>query len=110
MDTKLKTNRLSALRGGRYKQAQGCLRDPDGFCCLGVLLDVAALGEWLDADAGIYEIDGVGFDGDLGSHCGTVGLTKEQQSILVDMNDGERTSKGDPKTFDQIAAYIEANL
>jgi len=30
---------IAALRSGGYKQGEGCLRDEEGFCCLGVLQD-----------------------------------------------------------------------
>lgn len=32
---------VKALRSGEYKQTNGTLRDQDGFCCLGVLCEVA---------------------------------------------------------------------
>lgn len=32
---------VKALRSGKYKQTGGFLRDGDGFCCLGVLCDLA---------------------------------------------------------------------
>lgn len=31
----------AALRSGDYPQATGCLRGPEGYCCLGVLTEVA---------------------------------------------------------------------
>lgn len=31
---------LKALRSGGYKQTQGCLKDENGYCCLGVLCDI----------------------------------------------------------------------
>ena len=33
---------VAALRSGEYEQAQGQLWSGDGFCCLGVLCDLAA--------------------------------------------------------------------
>mgnify|MGYP001438297913 CR=1 FL=1 len=32
---------VKALRSGEYKQTRGTLVDRDGFCCLGVLCDIA---------------------------------------------------------------------
>ncbi len=32
---------IAALESGEYKQAQGRLRTNEGYCCLGVLCDVA---------------------------------------------------------------------
>lgn len=34
---------VKALRSGKYKQAEGQLRDGDRFCCLGVLCDVLGM-------------------------------------------------------------------
>ena len=40
-----KTQWISALRSGKYKQARGQLKTSKGYCCLGVLCDLTA-GEW----------------------------------------------------------------
>lgn len=40
MISKIKKLWVSALLSGKYKQAQGALKNGDGFCCLGVLCDV----------------------------------------------------------------------
>lgn len=41
---------VAALRSGKYKQTTYSLRDPDGFCCLGVACDMyrkeARRGKW----------------------------------------------------------------
>lgn len=47
MDPSIKKQWVSALRGGHYKQAHGRLRKgngdcTEGFCCLGVLCDLAS--------------------------------------------------------------------
>ncbi len=42
LPTELKTAWLEALRSGEYKQTRMCLRDTDGYCCLGVLTDLYA--------------------------------------------------------------------
>jgi hypothetical protein len=42
MNPEIKARWLEALRSRRYKQTSGCLRDSEGFCCLGVLCDVVA--------------------------------------------------------------------
>lgn len=42
MDKNIKEKWVAALRSGEYKQANGVLRDEwGGFCCLGVLCDLA---------------------------------------------------------------------
>lgn len=40
MNERVKKMWIKALRSGKYKQAKGCLRDDDRFCCLGVLCDI----------------------------------------------------------------------
>lgn len=41
MDQVIKKRWQEALRSGDYKQTTGALRRSDGFCCLGVLCDLA---------------------------------------------------------------------
>jgi hypothetical protein len=40
MNPEVKTKWLAALRDPEAKQTKGCLRDNNGFCCLGVLTDI----------------------------------------------------------------------
>lgn len=42
MNQEYKEKWVAALRSGDYKQGRGRLQNEDGFCCLGVLCDVAA--------------------------------------------------------------------
>ena len=49
MKPEIKAKWLEALRGGGYKQGIGHLNGEKGFCCLGVLTDLAVkegVGEW----------------------------------------------------------------
>lgn len=49
MKPDIKAKWVEALRSGKYKQSQSVLRGASGFCCLGVLCDLAAsegVGEW----------------------------------------------------------------
>lgn len=39
MKAETKKQWIEALRSGRYKQTRQCLRNPHGYCCLGVLMD-----------------------------------------------------------------------
>lgn len=105
MDQELKAKWVKALRSGDYKQTQDFLRDEDGFCCLGVLCDVAGA-VWED---GTPRIDGISV-----KHGGRVEflsaefswgvrLRAEDQKRLAGMNDA-----GSP--FSEIADYIEQNL
>ena len=40
---------VEALRSGEYTQAKESLRNPDGFCCLGVACDISWLVIWRQA-------------------------------------------------------------
>lgn len=49
MKASIRTKWLAALRSGEYKQnTDGALRKHDCYCCLGVLCDVVAPGQWTD--------------------------------------------------------------
>jgi hypothetical protein len=41
MNPDIKVRWVEALRSNNYKQAKGYLKTEDGFCCLGVLCDIA---------------------------------------------------------------------
>ena len=42
MNPDVKRKWVKALRSGKYKQTKECLRDNDGYCCLGVLTQLYA--------------------------------------------------------------------
>ena len=46
MNPEIKRKWVSALRSGTYRQGQGKLRLADNFCCLGVLCEISAKGDW----------------------------------------------------------------
>lgn len=49
MKKQVKDKWVAALLGGEYKQTRGYLRTSEGFCCLGVLCDLASkegVGHW----------------------------------------------------------------
>lgn len=105
MDEKLKAKWLKALRGGKIKQGRGELLNENGaMCCIGVLGRICGMDDsWLRDSAG--SIAGTGFEW----------LTIDRQKVdrLVDMNDGRRkdiASGVRPKSFKQIANWIEKNL
>lgn len=55
MKSEVKEQWVAALRSGKYKQTRNCLRDTDGFCCLGVLCDLHARetnNEWVPTIGG----------------------------------------------------------
>jgi len=107
MEKTLKAKWLKALRSGRYKQAQGCLKDNDKFCCLGVLADVQGCA-WKKDDYGrsMPIIDGKGANT---NGCGFLeprfagGIRRATQEKLADMNDCNNS-------FEAIADYIEKRL
>lgn len=41
MDQDIKARWVAALRSGQYQQTEGYLQTRDGFCCLGVLCEIA---------------------------------------------------------------------
>jgi hypothetical protein len=53
MNPGVKSAWIAALKSGAYQQTQHHLRDQDGYCCLGVLCDLAShedLGKWEDGE------------------------------------------------------------
>jgi hypothetical protein len=115
MDPDIKAKWLEALRSGEYKQATQVLQNRRGYCCLGVLCRaVGAEFQELHSDDDRYYdnvpvLDGInlanGDDGELSrSFLRRAGLTEENQTRLIDMNDTEKAS------FLLIAEYIEKSL
>lgn len=49
---------IKALRSGKYDQARGRLRTPDGYCCLGVACDL--LKDEIPEAAEAIAVDGLG--------------------------------------------------
>ena len=116
MDQELKAKWVAALRSGKYQQTTGMLRESEsnGFCCLGVLLDISGTGKWNDAEYALAEPDDEGSPQhcsvDLGKHSKNYGLTDEQQALLARMNDGSDEFTGNAHAFPAIADYIEKKL
>jgi hypothetical protein len=97
----------AALRSGDYPQGQGQLHaEGGGYCCLGVLGELA--GGVIDAD----DPGGMRFDWSTDSQQNgpyipdslalMVGITSDDQHDLANMND-----RGKGRTFSEIADYIE---
>lgn len=110
MKPEFKAAWVEALRSGKYKQGQGCLRDAgDEYCCLGVLADTLppSYGEWEPRDSGMYSFQervGMLEDTLFNSLFVIPDSTANTQPALTSMNDDKNLS------FAQIADYIEENL
>lgn len=105
---------LDALRGKlpkKYKQIDGALKDARGFCCLGVLCDLAR------RDGGPTWKDNYGdklFMGSIGNLpkpiANFMGLREVDAEILMCMNDATGGYVCNPQSFKQIADYIETKI
>ena len=120
MNGRLKKQWVEALRSGNYKQSRGALCEVgvggrEYFCCLGVLYDIAAVGDW-EKDAPETSAWGIPFDPDKDAPediewgylpswvLRKVGLNQDQQQGLAILNDDIDS------TFSTIADYIEARI
>jgi hypothetical protein len=106
---RLKAKWVKALRSGDYEQGHGCLRDSaGGYCCLGVLAEVA--GERSVSSGGALR-ESQGYYGDESSH--KVALPAGIPERLANLNDGYYNHAGKkrkPKSFAWLASYIERYL
>lgn len=48
MNPEIRAQWTAALRSGEYQQTTGALRNGEGFCCMGVLCDIAVKQEIID--------------------------------------------------------------
>lgn len=102
MKPELKAKWVEALRGGQYQQTQRTLKDSTGYCCLGVLCDVADPDAWVDGDW-VYEDDGS--DNELPkSFRRAIGMSYSEEEELIRLNDEEQVD------FAVIADHIEKSL
>lgn len=96
---------LKALRSGEYEQAVhrlravtvGPVKKVEGFCCLGVLCDIAGV-RWQNNECkfGAKKLNDRGLD--------FFDISSGAQNILCELNDESRRS------FKQIAQHIEKHL
>lgn len=131
MKPEIKKRWVEALRSGKYNQTKRFLKakrysaDVTGFCCLGVLCDLAegdGIGTWVSApnlmferfsSSGIWEL---GEDGQLPvSVQAWAGLTKFGQYVTVPTPSHEPSEtlvhlNDSGATFKQIANIIEEEL
>lgn len=129
MNPEAKSLLVAALRSGKYEQAAGYLRTPfvdeatgkaaDGFCCLGVLCDVAVkngidldVGRGISHTAYMYDSEsaylpakvqawsGLNDVGDFPGETEWHVSNGEIYTSLIEAND-------DGRTFEEIADFIE---
>lgn len=91
---------VEALRSGKYQQGKYYLKDGDTYCCLGVA------GVVNGCVAELMEFKGSTFD-EIYKEVTPIPLDYYTIGRLTGMNDG---TSGDPKSFSEIADYIEQNL
>jgi len=91
MDAQLKAKWVEALRSGEYKQTTEVFQRDGGFCCLGVLCDVAGKPALLDDEGGNWAF--------VDTEAGLASVSWR----LATMND-------EGASFAEIADYIEQNL
>lgn len=111
MNKQLKSNWLSGLRSGKYKQGRDVLRSRrNRYCCLGVLADVAGASWEENEERDAYEMRlGRSKSRSWSRVCFTdpqlkrLGLTCDQHNHLIGMND-------EGKRFSTIANWIEKNV
>lgn len=105
MKKELRDKWVAALRSGEYKQVVGSLKTNDGYCCLGVLCEVANIeqpGPRLDGRYLFYDSKNMANGAILMDNLlMDLGVTSDFNRVFTSMNDNERRS------FDYIADYIE---
>jgi hypothetical protein len=126
MDPEVKAKWLAALRSGQYRQAKHHLRNGnDGYCCLGVLCEIAVADEVIPAGAltgtetsltgGLYSY-GDGHETDVlpyeVAHWAGVEANGWLPGgrFLTALNDGDTYEGVDQHSFEQIADIIEQEL
>jgi hypothetical protein len=119
MNKKLKQKWITALKSGVYKQTTGKLKDNTGYCCLGVLCEVAGYKAELNSSywgfaLPTYDVDlddcqsfEVGALTDkLADEFGIASYT----DYLMGLNDGDAANNVKSAPFKQIADWIEATI
>jgi hypothetical protein len=111
MKPEIKAAWIAALRSGKYQQTTGRLRDSNGFCCLGVLCDLAAntgVVGWGSDTLGNAAIDNEAHLLPI-SVMSWAGLIDRHPGRLADYNDGIDPANRS-YSFIEIADLIERHL
>ncbi len=110
MNSQIRSDWCSALRSGEYSQSRYQLRDDRGFCCLGVLCELAVKAEVIPPanSRGFYENECSFLPEKVSTWAGletTVAVVDQcgWLVLLSSLNDGGMT-------FGEIADLIEAQL
>ncbi len=105
MNKEIKERWIKALNSGEYKQGTTFLNGPNGYCCLGVLCDLAAkdgLGEW----EGVY-----GSKTFISSSWNLPSMVNEWAGYINGLVVAELMGLNDSDVpFTEIAKVIEAKL
>jgi hypothetical protein len=106
MDKEIKTSWIVALRSGEYKKGTGRLYDQvnDTYCCIGVL------GCIVNKDKGYTGAHGHTKNWRSGYLIAREEIGSVNMDKLTNMNDGDTAMDLEPRTFDEIADYIETNF
>ena len=113
MDPEIRARWVAALRSGEYEQAFNYLRTDDGFCCLGVLCELAVQDGVIPAserDPVSATYSYAGADSLLPPPVKTWAKVNFNQTLLAKGNDGWTSPSGPDHPsigFDRIADYIE---
>lgn len=110
LDKNIKARWIKALRSRKYQQAQGRLREMDiGYCCLGVLCDVIEPRGWELNETWHHSLA----EGDIRlsrKMRRKTGLKWHEETMLIEMNDGDTEENMAPLGFLAISRWIEKNL
>ena len=107
MDKEVKKEWVAALRSGDYEQGQNALCANNKFCCLGVLVDIAYDGYWVQNTGnlswGIQASESKGIMYGWLPSSFAKSLQLGPHANLIEMNDSGYN-------FEEIADHIEKNL
>ena len=109
MTPELKTKWIDALRSGKYVQGNGHLCADNKYCCLGVLYEVMG-GKWISDETSTVKLTKLRSATQLFDYDQELGISMEQMATLASLNDGPSNGAELPRSFNQIADYIEANI
>jgi hypothetical protein len=118
MNPEIKAQWLTALRSGEFRQARQLLRTPEGYCCLGVLCELAAragaipeVEEFVPGDDDMYYGYGLGYrygTQDDDSETSLPGKVMEWAGLDVEMSYDDNTWYGPEVRIRAIGTTLSA--